>query len=106
MSAIEATLIHGYAPSHIRYNLQNVWEISPVIRARFSRYYLLYWSPEHFFKCLHDGIVEHFGIKHQVIYYKCTPESIRSCRQLQLSFREAHPDYGIEPYVLVMKGAE
>ena len=71
------------------------------------RYYKLYHKPEYFFSLLEMGAFysKTDDMLYDVIYYKCTPSQLRMCKQIEMSFREAQPEFDLKPYVLV-RGVE
>jgi hypothetical protein len=73
------------------------------VRDQLERYYLLYWTPDHFFDQMNNGIIAHQGIEYLVIYKNCNPISLRRCEQISLSFRKAKSEYELCAYVIVQK---
>lgn len=70
-----------------------------------SAYFLLYATPEHFFKNQHQGSYYRETDQYIIIYSKCTRYQCRNHKgQLKLSFRVAIPEYDLPNYVLVSLG--
>lgn len=79
----------------------NSWLLDPLSLPCFRKYYLLYWSPKHFFKKISYGTLEHHGVEYVVCYHKVTVDACKHARQVALSFRQPQPEYDLPPIVLV-----
>jgi hypothetical protein len=102
MSAILLHQQHGITPSILHSRLINNFQLLPETPLDvLESYYLLYWSPEHFFTHMKDGMLEHNGVKYMVVYHKCTPEGLKRHEKMVLSFRSAKDKFHLVPYVLV-----
>lgn len=67
-----------------------------------ERYYKLHWSSDYFFNRMQDGtITTSDGIQYLLIYRNCTPGMLRTCGQIQLSFRQAKKEFELCNYVLI-----
>lgn len=68
-------------------------------------YQLVHWQVPKFKHCLTDGMImmndHRLDVKFSVIYHQCTPAAAKCAKEIRLSFRQAKPEFGIEPYVLV-----
>lgn len=87
--------------------LQNLTNNSPVIpeiyRDCFSRYYLLYWSPDYVLEKMKQGIIIHDGISY---YAFMSPSLSRTkiafmARQMKMSFRAPIPEFDIPAAVYI-----
>lgn len=101
----------GYPLHALRFHYQNAFYLAePIRKETCADYFLLYWTPAHFFSLLHEGKIsredEFTGLKYhyQVMYKQCTPAELRNCNQIKLSFRRPKEEYPVGKYVIVMKG--
>lgn len=84
----------------------------PIVVNYFSHYHLLYWSAGYTLQQIEAGLIVYDNTAYRVQYKGITRgrilelcQSGKSQYQLQISFREANPEWAIDPVVIISLGA-
>lgn len=103
MSAINAMKTFAVPKSSVAFMITSLWQYPEQYRDTLSRYYKVYWSSRYYQGLFNLGQLYNpkDDMMYYVIYNKCTPTDIKHATQVELSFREAQPEYELQAYVLV-----
>lgn len=93
--------IYGILRSELNYQMFHTWSIPQEYRKALDKYYILKWKPEHLFRKLTNGIVEHQGQFYYALYHECVRSDIEKLSSVQISFRVAQPEYRLNPILLI-----
>lgn len=81
--------------------MRNNFHIPDEFLGALVTYRVEHFSGREFDKLLFDGMIRLKDVWFAVIYNKCTPYHAKRALEIRLSFREAKPEFNIEPIVLV-----
>lgn len=84
--------------------MRNYMHIDDKYLEGLRKYKMVHVSGKVFYNMCADGrIMFHSdaNVKHSIIYHNCSPYHAKRAVEVRLSFREAKPEYNLEPIVLV-----
>lgn len=85
--------------------MRNSFHIPDEYLGALEVYKVVHMTGKAFTKIMFDGVVNYHShknaINYSVIYNGCTPYLAKHAVEIRLSFREAKPEFGLDPIVLV-----
>lgn len=101
MSGIDVYKKHGITKKQLHSLLVNIFHFPAEYRDCLQNYHLLHWEGAWFSARLIDGSIAADNDDYLVVYQACTPYQAKRAKQLRLSFRKPHADFGLPSYVIV-----
>lgn len=92
---------YGILRADLSYAMFHQWSIEDKLKAGLEKYYLLKWKPEHLFRKLTNGMVEHQGLHYYTLYHETTRSDLEKLSIISVSFRVAQPEFKLSPIILV-----
>lgn len=94
-------LKHGITRTQLGKLLTSLFSFPSDYLDTLDNYYLLHWTGQYTTGKISDGKIRHQDTDYSVIYQFCTPSSVRSAKQVKLSFRTPKKEFALLPYVIV-----